>query len=1648
MWGADVSYSKDSRVLTRLVDRLPFIRTKELSNISVSGEFAQLIPGTSNKREGAGIAYIDDFEGSETPYDLGRQSITWKLSATPEMFKPANTSGLEAGFKRAKLAWYSIDQTVFYRNQGQNKPDNIGADETENNHYTRYIGYDEVFQNLQETTLPTPQPTFDLAYFPSERGPYNFNPNLNPDGTLPNPEDNWAGITRAITNDTDFESLNVEYIEFWMMDPFIQTPQGRVITHGDNGTNNADPNGKLIFNLGNISEDVIPDGKHMFESGLPTDGDLEETDSSRWGRTPNDAFLNNAFEVGSGRENQDIGLDGLNNADELQFFNDFINKVTNFVNPEALERIKSDPSADDFKYFLGSEKDDADAKIIGRYKDYNGVERNSPDVSNINSPFSPVGSTLPDNEDLNRDNTLNELDAYYKYEIPLNPASLNINNKYIVDQVQAKGANWYLFRIPIREPSSKVGNIEGFKTIRFIRTVLTGFENPVVLRFLNFQMVASQWRKFVNYEDYKLLREEGADVSEELQNPSFVVSTVNIEENGPPATGTLSKTPYVLPPGFTRDRDNSSLTERQLNEQSLRLCLDGLADGDARAVFKNVNFDFINYKRLKMNIHAESDDESLVADEDVRAFIRLGTDFFENYYEIELPLQLTRGITGNVNDIWPDANLIDIAFQSLTDIKVERNRRNIARNVPYSEMVDDKYRVSVVGNPDYSSVQIVMIGLRNPRTPNDESPKSVCIWANELRVTDFDNTAGWAATGRINAKLADFATVTASGRMSTYGFGGLQDRISERERVETKQYFVSSNVALDKFFPQNWGLKIPMFVSYENEVKTPRFDPLDRDVRLDKSISKFNNDEDKENYLSIVQDRSVRRSINFTNVGKVKTNPDAKSHLYDIENLSLTYAYSDEKRSSENMEAYLAKTYKLGLGYTYSNTPKYFEPFKKASLFDSPWLKAIKDFNIGLGPSTITVRGDLDRRFIKSLYRNVDINNLDAPNFNTANYQKAFTFTRNYDVRWNLTKNLALDYTAVAYAIVDEPAGEIETQENRDSVLVNLKKLGRMKDFSQTASATYKLPLNKFPLTDWVDAQTKYSIGYHWMAGAIAPRLDTLGQADTLGNIISNSREYGVIGKINLNTLYNKVKFLKEINKPTPPQRRRPTPPQAGAKPDTIQQKPPRDLKFLKEVFKVLMTVKSIDFNYTVTEQTTLPGFLPKANALGMDQSFEAPGWDFVLGSQNPGIKNRVGENGWLAPSGYQNNPFEQIKATKISLRTQLEPFKDFKIQLDAKKEYSENYTENFRYGLETIYDPSDSTKYTVKSNSPFYRNLNPDLFDPSTKAFYGTFNPSRSGNYTISIISIKTAFDRNDKDNKSSAFKNFEKYRGIIRDRMAASNPNGETGTYDENSQDVLLPSFLAAYTGESAESARLSSFPKIPLPNWRIDYTGLAKMGGLKDIFSSFVINHGYTSTFTVGNFISAYDYQQVPYLKNEFDYPFAYIADSAGRFIPFYVFNDVTIDEQFNPLIGINFRTKKRMTGRVEYKTSRMVGLNLSNHQINEQNRKEFVFSFGYTTNNFKIPFKIEGKTVTLKNDLNFRCDLSISDTETIQRIIDEDNTITQGAIGIQFRPNVSYVLNQKLQLQIYFERGINTPKVSNSFKRTTTAFGAQLRFSLAQ
>jgi cell surface protein SprA len=1598
MIGLDGTYKKDSRFLTKLVDRIPFIETKETSNITVSGEYAQLIPGVNSALAQSGTAYLDDFEGAETPFDL-RLGGNWVMASTPQgqpdLFPEAALTGsLNPGFRRANLAWYVLAPSFVNENNSDAPPGLQDADYS--THCVRYLQQTEIYPSKQiQTNQPSNLQSLDLAFYPKERGPYNYTVDgLNPDGTLRDPRRNWGGIMRKI-DQNDFEANNIDYIEMWVMDPWACNP-------------NPNASGELYINLGNISEDILADGRRAAENGLPKVNATTTAyvDTTSWAIVPRAPVINFAFDADS-RDKQDVGLDGFDDAGERAWFDtSYLQKLEAAygTSSAAYQQALSDPSNDNYHYYLGYQ--DGSTPILERYKRYNRHQGNSNTANvtegNGGGSMPGTGTNIPDNEDINRDYTLNDIEEYYQYKIDISKQRFVVGQNFVTDSVVSpvtfrngtpSTITWYQLKVPIREYEKRVGQILDFKSIRFIRVFMRGFEADMLLRVGAMQLVRADWRKYLNnLEEGK--ENKPADPEDDTR---FVVSTVNVEKNS-------SRTPvvYKIPPGIQREVDFSNPQAIQQNEQSLSLLACNLKDGDARGVFKATKGDLRQYAKLRMFVHAEGEN---LRDGELVAFIRFGTDLTNNYYEYEMPLKVTQFGETNDRGIWPDANEMVITLEEFINAKIARTNENFPFTAVYRHIVGGR-RYSVIGLPDLSNVKVMMLGIRNPkRIPgagetDDGLPKCGEVWFNEMRMTEFSNRGGWAAIGRVQAKLADFGNMQVTGSVATVGFGGLDKKLQERSFNDQYIYDIQSSFELGKFLPKQSGISVPMFLSYGNTLVRPLYNPLNPDTKLQKELDELHDADRTERIRRAADDFTSRKSINFTNVRKNKMN-GAQNHVYDIENFNATWSFNETFRRNQTMESYILQTYKAQVGYTYSFNPKPWEPF--STLIKSKQLTLIKDFNLYFKPQSWGANVSTERRYGETIYRNNDA----SSGFVEPMYDKIYTMTRYYEMNYNLSKGLKFDYNATAQARIDEPQGKIDetTKAKKDTIWDNFWKGGRLTQFDQMTRMTYSIPISKIQQLSWVNTSTyTYTANYQWKQAPPA--------ADSLGNTISNSRVQAWNFNFNLMQLYNKFPFLRDINSPGQrPSARDPKKTEKGAKKGpTVERESSKKPPALVFTMKLLMSLKNVSVSYTTNDATTLPGFDPKPQYLGQDFSNGGPGWDFILAMQGRDYRTVAARNGWITRDTRVTSYYLESYRESLNGKATLEPVTDLRVELNISKEMSRNTSSLFG-------------------------------FDSTTDAFRDRSRPSETGTYSITYNIWASTFSSEQSNGMSDVFQQFHDNRKVISSRLGqdAARPSlgdsaGFSRGYGHNSQDVLIPALLAAYSGTDAKDIALTPFPQIPMPNWSITYTGFSKMAFVKEYASNVTLKNAYTSMYTVGGFQTILNDSET----NVF----------SGDYTPQYQIRSVSINERWGPFLGIDITFTNNVTAKVEYLRNRMLNFSLNNQQMSEQIGNEFAFGIGWITDKLVLPIKgAGGRRLVLDNKITMRLDFSIREAVTKVRYLDrESNDPVLGQIVYSVKPNIDYMLSEKLMLRIFYDYRKTNPATSNSFPTIIQSGGFSLRYTI--
>ena len=1712
LWGVNMAYKGESQWLTNMFDKLPLLNLSKPSQISFNAEFAHLIAGHYENKNTGGYSYLDDFESTQSNFDLS-DPYPWQLSSvpyddgTPQLFPEAGlTNNIDYGKSRALLAWYTIDG-LFTRKNSSLRPKYITTKDL-SNHYVRAIETRELFPQRQQSMSESNTLTvLNMAYYPQERGPYNLDAdNINPDGTLQNPEKRFGGMMRKI-DQSDFETANVEYIEFWMLDPFIYDRQ---TTGGD-----------LYFNLGEISEDILKDEKKFFENGLPIDGDTSKVDYTVWGKVPKQQSTVYAFDNTAGaRLLQDVGLNGLSSDEEKEYpaYQDYLNKLRQKLNAVTLTEMENDPlqlspffdpAGDKFHYFRGSDYDSQEVDILTRYKRYNGTEGNSKDINDSGERYSTSSKTVPDVEDINQDNTLNKNEKYFEYKVRITPQDTVVGENFIADKRTSsvrladgttESVTWYQFKIPVKQYQRRVGAINDFKTIRFMRMYMTGFKESVVLRFGTLQLVRGEWR---SYEQ---------DLSDPKMPPAvkgkLEVSTVNIEENSD-----RDPVSYTLPPGVSRVLDPSQPQIRQENEQALSLKITDLAAQDARAVYKNTNYDLRQYKRLQLFTHAEAPklDVNDLADGDLAVFIRLGSDYKNNYYEYEVPLKLTPHGEYNYNNsehqkiVWPAENMLNFRLEILTDLKLERNRekRSGTNGVSFQTVYsgrdpdNDGNTIRVKGNPSLSEVKTVMIGVRNVRN----KLKSGEVWVNELRLTDFNEEGGWAANANLNVALSDLGTVNVGGRIETAGFGALDQSLNERRMEDFKQYNVATSIELGKLFPEKAQVSIPFYYAYSKETYDPKYNPLDQDVKLKDAIDKAETKAEKDSIRNYSQDRTVIKSVSFNNV---RVNIKSKNPMpYDPANFTLGYSYSINDKKNPETEYETTKDYRANFAYSYVPYVKPIKPFDKLLKKNNGYTRYAKQLAFNVAPS-INFQTAMMRNYYEIKLRDLTGAATGVTNDIPVTFSQNFYWDRAFSLNWAFTNNLNITFSSGTNARIEEPYVQVNKELNpdgyqlwKDSVKKSIADLGTPMKYDQQFMATWQLPLQLIPVLDWTNASLSYNATYNWDRGA------TVSEDIEMGNTIKNQRQFDLQANLNLLSLYNKNKYLKKINQKFNNTRTTAKKTEKKKKPklekeivlspdsatvvehgmftkkvqitarrtdgrvykvkfkpinfaqvkilnqDTVRLKltiipgpaPTEDFlyKAVEHSARFLMMVRRFNIQFTNSAGMMLPGFRPEIGDIfgqGRSSFGLSPGIGFAFGDVRRSYIDEAYEKGWLITDTERDVNAAVMTSTKnLNIRANLEPITGLKIDLTALRNDTRNTEIQFMYeGMPEIMG-GNFTMTTIALGS----------------AFGGSGNAMN--NYS------SKAFDKLLANREIIAQRIESKYSGLkypdvgfIHDKGLGGMPynpgTDNVNGVNRNSADVLIPAFLAAYTGKDPKKVGLTAFPSLKsmLPNWRVTYDGLIKIPAVKKYFKSLTLSHQYRCSYSVGAFTSFLNWVDAG--QDGLGYIQSILNDNPTPSSP-YSISSVSLTEAFSPLLGADATLLNNVTVRADYSTTRNLSLNTTSYQLVEALSKKVTIGLGYKYAEFNKVLKMK-KTRDFSNDLTVRLDFSFNKMQSLIRKIDTQLTqATSGNIAKTISFSADYGLSRALTVRAFYDIQINEPLISSaSYPTSNSNYGISLRFSLAQ
>ena len=1727
IYGFDLDYNTDVPFLTKILDKLPLYSTKEISTFTLNGEVAHLNPGHNGAIGDEGQVYLDDFEGTSSGFDLKFPAAAWRLASTPRNSPDENGNNQfpeadlinspEYGYNRAKLAWYNIDP-LFSRNNSATPAYIRNNTEQYVTHYVREIPQVEVFPNksidnpLQATLL-----TFDMAYYPNERGPYNydttagaFSAGTNPQtGELLDPESRWGGIMRSLDNN-DFQAANIEYIQFWVLDPFIGRPV-------------AD-DGFLYINLGNISEDILRDSRMLYENGLRQDSST--LSRSTWGYTPTIPPINNAFDNDvNERTRQDVGFDGSTDGQEQSFFSGFSNWVQNNVqDQDIVTDILGDPSQDNYRWYrdVGFDQDETD--VLVRYKDFNGPHGNSPVSDGSNS--SSAQTNIPDSEDMNRDFTLNENEEYFQYRVPLFKGMSAENHPYIVTQEGPKSYNdqvnnilfeditWYQFRIPIRDFDDKIGGIPDFNSIQFIRMFMTGFQDSVVLRFAELELVRNQWRTYLE----PIGEPTDGSPSDNFGPTTFNVTAVNIEENS-----NREPVAYVLPPDIQREvtLGQSQAVNVLQNEQALATTVCNLQDGDARAVFKNIGLDLRVYKELKMWVHAEDLVGQTPMDTgEVTAFMRIGTDFVDNYYEFEVPLTITppnpsggfydNDILADRQAVWPSTNEMVVQLADLVRLKLARDSAGLSPDLPFSVLDANGNRYTVKGNPDLGYAKTIMLGTRNPlqsspfnpRQDDDGQPKCVEVWWNELRVNGLLEESSSAATAAMNVKLADFGNIGMSTNISSIGFGQVEQRVDDRQKEKRVGYDFSASFNFGKLFGQKAGIQLPFYGGIAQTFITPQFDPYLLDVPTDLELEFIRNrygGDSAKNYRRQIQDITTRSGYNFTGV---RFMPEAtrkkRTYIFDPGNFTFNYAYTKLKRTDAYTQSDKKETYTASVQFAHAPQVKYMYPFKKMIKSRSKYLDIFRDINFNLMPSSLTFGMGMNRQFGELQLRDVFNDGLQTP----PTYNKFFTMNRQWGIRYNPFKSVSLDFNSSTQARVDEPEGRLDTPEKKQEMWSNFWGFGRPTNYQHRFNASWNLPLNKIPFLVWVNARASYASTYSFIAG---PRqkdpITNEFVVNTFGNTLANSQNVQLNGDFNLNQLYNKSPFLKPYNsnKST-----------LGDKEKTQAQKNNVlkarekieekivDLKVKKKEIKVDIQEVKADTSLSKEESKTEIRTLKKKRRelkkqIKKQKKSKRKKAMPALPAKSIAIQPLImvkkvtinySENKGTTVNGYMHDPgilghTKNPASPGWDFLFGAQPGHNFLGGRDAndRDAWLQNGAANGWFTSDTLFnqnfiqtssktldfrgtlEPWRDIRIDLSLNKTFTQNSQQLFKQVNEGGPYEHLSPTEFGSYTISTINWKTFFDKPDANGLTETYTQFLDNRSVVSQRLGAINPNSNGDFNNPNDTAGPIADYAEGYGPTSQD---------VLIPAFLAAYRGKdANTAGLtptdyKPLPNWRITYNGLTkfawAKKIFNNFQISHGYSSTMTV-NSFTTNLLYEGDGtafgssnldslSGNFQQLFRTPNIIINEQLSPLIGVDMTFKNNVTAKFDYKKSRTLTMNFSDNQLIENNTTSVTVGVGWKVKGLVLPIKRkDGTRVKLDNDLTMRFDLTIRDNVTVNHRLQQGITeATAGQRAISVNPFIEYTISKALNIRFFFNRTKTIPKTSAQFPITTTQAGVTIRFSL--
>ncbi|WP_310682322.1 cell surface protein SprA [Aliifodinibius sp. S!AR15-10] len=1640
--GFDANARFDMPWMTRAIDRVPLLQTKTESSFSLSGEFAQLRPDVVQTNavsdaiednelfqdEENGLVFVDDFEGTDISLSFLRPS-RWSLAAAPAAIPgyapdepyfgetPPQTPNVTLNDKiarsdlRGQFAWYTIPQNI---------EDILGS--VERTPESRQVQVTDVFPNRDVLSEENYISTLDVFYDPTTRGPYNYNTDIQ-NITENEPNRMWGGMTTTLpSGQEDLTQNNIEFLEFWVQSVL---PGGR----DPNAPDLEDYEGTIYIDVGIVSEDVVPNFKSNSEDGLAKrPDDLQEDILGGNARSyipipppaPEGQFSN------ENRSLEDVGLDGAPNTEgidrknELQLFNSYLNEMRAIYGADSQEfqQIRNDPSNDDYVYYGQDEVSD-EPLHVRFHRMYGYHEGNTP----LNSQDDKRAVTnRPDAEGLITPSIVEQNNAYFQYEVHWNPADfdeLEVGNpdNYIVDKVPGSSQEnrWYQVRIPLKDYIRKVGGINNFQNISYIRVWFSGYEKPFTMRFATFELVGSQWRPAENVDQ------------NQTSQADLRISSVNIEENS-----RRRPVPYRIPEGAIRSKNRSQQRQTVANEQSIVLETQNLGPQEVKMV-KRVypgGLNMVNYSNLRMFVHGEGYENR----EDAQLVMRFGTDLVNNYYEYRQPITPTDDTfpfsskplseltdaerEQESEEVWlSNQNSVNIVLRAFNELKQIRDQQGMDPSEVFSrpdllQNAPPGAEVAIKGNPSLDRIGEIGMGIRNPFDPENPdvgtSSLDAEFWLNELRVSGFDNRKGWAANAKAELQLADLATVNANVNRETDGFGSLNSRLGQRRVSDVLAYDLNSTFNLHKFIPDRFGWNIPVTVSTRRSTSTPRFLPNQGDVRLSEFEQAVRNRDDinEQEQESIINQKiresqtvSESYSINLSNVTKRESQSRIAQYTLDNTNLNFVYNTTDQRNPE----------YRFQNNWNYNGSIRYNINFRQTKLFrpfgflgSVPLLSSLSGLQLGYTPSSLNASAGVDRNYDERRRRVLD-GQQNVPLQQSHN----FSYNTNFGLGYNLTPSIRTSFQSRTVfdlssagtrpAISDNPADSSAFDVRptfdvfEDLIFDTLR--SRRSNYEEAYSAAWQPRLSSVEALSWTSYSANYNGGYQWRNSP---------QGSNLGATLTNNLNVTQNLELDIRDLLNRMGWyqrLHEENSNTGP------PQQVGAEDGEAENGSGDGIGvILKEGAQALLSFQSIDISFNNTKRSQQAGYSGDSQIFYM---FNTGGDDFSPPfSYRTGWSDRIGAGQLVGnPSGDQSIqiPSNKNYTDDITVGTRLTPFENFSIDLTW------------------------SSKWDVTSTRTL--TLQPDQMRTSVR--------TRNGNINSSVWAFGGGYADLFHAQLGRAFDDINDQNDIIAD----STGNGDGSTV--LGKLSLQEDFRKAYLGMGTGAIGKREFTPFPQPGWRVVWSGFENIFPfVGEWMSRASINHSYSGQYRLGWVLNSGSGELQPLSLG---------AYTIRDYLPEYEPTSITIEKKFSPLVGLNITWDSNLRTNLQYDWSKITSLALSNTTVTERFSRGFKFSFSYTVRDFKIPF-----FPRIENAVDFTLNTSyLEDTEQ-KLVLNSDlanalqadhNTIVKDVDSYDFQPGpitgqsrvngsaiVGYQFSQTIKANFEYTYSRLIPKSTGVYART--------------